>query len=144
MTLGASVSAATAVVLLGAVYHGGVIVGDALDAEAEVAIAEADAQRRFERERLTDLRIDSVSFVPGLTELTISAKNTGGATIDLGDTDILLDGVANALTITSRKVEGQTTEVWAPQTDLEVKGTTGAAPVRVAIIAPTGAGAFWG
>lgn len=119
--MGVSLSAAGGILLIGFVAQSSVFSAalhnsyktyqNALDYE-EVRIFEL----RQGDVDVTDVLFEKLFVVVCPCRTTITANNSGAVTYNLGKVDVLIDGVFRNGDVTSRKVDGVTSNVWGPGT----------------------------
>lgn len=142
--MGIGVSAATAILLVGAIYHGGLLLSAHGNADDKVRAATADAEARALVKRVGAIDITTVSHNGGIDRLTVTVENTGGATFNVTKLELLIDGVVETSSITTMTVEGTVSNVWAPATTLIVTvDDWPPAPSAVIVVAPSGAADAW-
>ena len=87
-------------------------------------------------QRNTDVGLDATSYDSGSGTLTVAVNNTGGTTLSVGDTDLIVD---NAYADRTTRVDGNSeTDLWLPGETLTFEASVAAQPSRVKVV--TGAG----
>lgn len=136
--MGFSTSGAVAVVFVGLLLATGVLFPAVEGAAERLAEASDEEDDRALRISNSDVSIASASYQPGSDQLTVEVDNEGSISLDVEQTDLLVDGAY--VVPDSTAVEGETDrEVWAAgeRLTLTVTGYT-TDPDRVKVVAETG------
>jgi archaellum component FlaF (FlaF/FlaG flagellin family) len=139
--VGFSVAAAGGVLLVGLMVGLTTLTQAYMHSQQGVQDAVQVAEGRLLELRQSGFTIDDVNQANG--RLWVNATNTGAVTFNLAKFDLVVDGVVRTSSITAKTVEGATTNVWPPVTQLLLAADHGAAPASVQLVAPNGAQAFW-
>lgn len=138
--MGFSVAAATGVVGLALAVIGFSVTFTYIDTQAALQDAQATGAR-LDTDRL-GATITIVSVARQGAFVTVTVTNAGSTTLDVSEVDLLVNGVPKTTGVT-RLVEGKSTDVWPPATDLTLR-YNGAMPTRVAVATGAGTAAYWG
>jgi flagellar protein FlaF len=134
--MGFSVSGATAVLFVAALVSFGMLYTATANGVERVTDAEAAGDERLLDQRNTDVALDTTSYDSGSGTLTVAVNNTGGTTLSVGDTDLIVD---NAYADRTTRVDGNSeTDLWLPGETLTFEASVAAQPSRVKVV--TGAG----
>ena len=114
--MGISVSAGTAVILVGVFLMLGVIVPGALNAYDRIGAAEDDRERlHVDRERTTVSINESATAVDNGT-LTLVVDNAGSTALTLSETTVIIDNeLAIPETIEVAGTSNEETDLWLPE-----------------------------
>lgn len=141
--MGFSVAAAAGIVLTGFVFYGGTLLTSAFNAQKVIQEAHHASELRFASVHQSTIQWENHSFDGAAQRLYINLTNDGGIPLDANDVELLLDGFVQTSSIVERKINGLTTDVWAPQTHLLLVVSAGSDPNGIAVVAATGAAAYW-
>lgn len=160
--MGFSTSGAVAVMLIAVLVAASVLVPTLFSISAQTGEAFSTSADQLRDQQNTDLEIQSVEYRYNESEdvdtdgsVNVTVTNEGSQTLDLRDTDLLVNGqyerLSQADTAINRSGEESTSEtnIWPPGTDLEIGleepenadvtfDDDGDELERVKIVAPTG------
>ncbi len=111
------------------------------EAERTYNTALEDDRDRAMFERHTNITLLNGDHASGKVHLNLS--NSGGTVLDVSLASLFFDGVWKTDQITSRTVDGVTTDYWAPSQTLYLKATSASPPGRAFFVVETGAGVVW-
>ena len=119
--MGISVSAGTAVILIGVFLMLGVIVPGALNAHELVTTAEEERQQHHVNQQQTDINIQSITTDNDTME--VNATNNGTTSLSLAETSVVVDNTHR--TIEHTAIDNISTDLWLPDetATFEVAGT---------------------
>jgi flagellar protein FlaF len=132
--MGFSTSAATAVIFVGVLVSLSIVFPATAGSFEAVSDAMASREDRVLKQRNSDLRVDTATYDSGDDRVRVNVTNTGTVSIDVGETDLLIDGhIRPNRTTTVEGVGGRS--IWAPGETLRitVQNVT-TAPTRVTIV----------
>ncbi|MEA3190955.1 MAG: hypothetical protein QOD77_1537 [Thermoplasmata archaeon] len=138
--MGFSVVAATGVVGLAIAAAGFAVTFSYIESQATLQDAQAQSAR-LDGDRI-GATIGIVSVNRQGAFVTVTVTNTGSSTLDVSEVDLLVNGVPKTTGVT-RQVDGKTTDVWPPASDLTMR-YNGALPNRVGVSTTQGTAAYWG
>lgn len=141
--MGFGASGATGILLVGVVIHLGAFSAGYFSLQQTLHEATRAADTHALAVRHGELEYNNHSYDAGSQTLRVNVTNVGSVVFDASSIDLLLDGDVATSAITSWTVEDATTNVWAPETRLEVFASPVSDPVAIVVVAPTGASAFW-
>lgn len=145
--MGISVSASTAVVFLGVFIAAGTLYPAVSNGVEQVTTAQQQQGDRILAQQNTDINVTDATYDTITGELSVSVENTGTTTLDVPETNVLVDGVPNSTENDfTTSIAGDTdTTVWLPGETLEVSvdpgdaGTSGETPPdRVQVVVEYG------
>ncbi|HEV8358962.1 MAG TPA: hypothetical protein VGR28_00760 [Candidatus Thermoplasmatota archaeon] len=136
--MGISGPVAAAILVSALLAQAGTLVGASRNADTKVEEARQAWERRHEDIGAHDLAIASATWNGGQKRLTLNVDNTGTATMNGARVVVLLDGAYANANLTSRLVDGKTTDVWAPDQALALVLTWPSKPTDAAVISPWG------
>ncbi len=112
--MGFSVSGATVIIFLAMFISFGMFYSSAYNGFERVNDARTAQSEHVLSQENTALNITTVNYSDGYLNVTVN--NTGSTTLDVTDTDVLVDGVyPSKKSITARDVDGvNDTELWLP------------------------------
>ena len=121
--MGFSVSGATALILVAFLVSFGAFYTATTGTFNEIQDAEADQTDRNIDTINTDIEIGSAVYNgSGNYDLVITANNTGATTLELNDTDLLIDGELVTDWRASASINGSSSSsLWVPQYTLEIQ-----------------------
>lgn len=136
--MGFSVSGATAIIFLAMFISFGMIYSAAYNGFERVNDARVDHSESVLDQQNTALNITTVNYSAGYLNMTVN--NTGSTTLDIDDTDVLVDGVyTDSTAIVARDVNGvNDTELWFPGESLHYRINVSAGPTRVKVVTGPG------
>lgn len=137
--MGFSLAAAGAVIFIAIAVTGAHATTVLMDTLGRTHRAEEAAMAKATDAARSRIEVLNVTWNEGTGTLLV--RNTGSVTLDARLVDLLADGLAAP--VTSRLVEGASTSVWAPETDLALAFTTDEEPLALTVVAPSGAQAYW-
>ena len=136
--MGLSVSAASAVLAIGFVIVAIILVDGMTHSYQELDDATTDRTER-ERELLdTGLTLDSAKHYNSTQTLELNVTNTGSATLDPEELDVVADGMMITGNITSMEVDGSPARAWFPEKTLVIEITSPDPPARVRLVTGNG------
>lgn len=135
--MGFSVSGATAIIFLAMFISFGIIYSSAYNGFERVSDARNDHSEKVLDQRNTALNITIVNYSNGHLDVTVN--NTGSTTLNVNDTDVLVDGVyPSTAAIVARDVNGvNDTELWLPGEALHYRINV-SNPSRVKVVSGPG------
>ncbi|WP_049970244.1 fla cluster protein FlaF [Haladaptatus cibarius] len=136
--MGFSVSGATAIIFLAMFLSFGIVYSAAYNGYERVNDAQSDRAEGVLDQRNTALNITTLNYSG--ENLNVTVTNTGSTTLDVNDTDVLVDGsyVATA-DIVSHDVNGDSaTELWLPGEALHFEISVSSSPARVKVVSGPG------
>jgi flagellar protein FlaF len=139
--MGFSVSGATVLLLLGFLVAG-LTLAAALEEVSEARNAGVNAEEQRILEQLnTDLNVTDAVYNKTNDTLTVIAQNSGSVTLDIADTDLLVDGqFANTSAVAVGGNPGRA--LWTPRTNASITlDSVTAQPSRIKLVTETGVAA---
>lgn len=140
--MGFSVSGSVAIVSIGVLVAFGVMFPAVIDSNQQVSEAQSTQSERILEQQNTEIHINDSSYDG--TNLTVEVVNRGTVALDVGETDLLVDGEyarPNQTTVyrSLNKTDGETaTDVWLAGEVLEVVVEIDTRPNRVKVVTETG------
>ncbi len=136
--MGFSVSGSTAIIFLAMFISFGIVYSAAYNGFERVSDARSDHADIVLNQQNTALNITTVNYSGGKLNVTVS--NTGSTSLDVNDTDVLVDGsYVTAADVASRNVNGDaTTELWLPGETLRFQINVSSSPTRVKVVSGPG------
>ena len=136
--MGLSVSAASAVFAIGFVMVAIILVDGLTHSYQEMDDATGDRTER-EREILdTAITMDTARHYNSTQTLQLNVTNTGSATLDPEELDVVADGMLVTGNITSMEVDGSPAGAWFPEKTLVIELTVPEPPGRVRLVTGNG------
>lgn len=138
--MGFSTSAAAAVIFVGVLVSLSIVYPAATGSFEQVSDAMESREDRVLNQRNSNLDIDSATYNDSANRLRINATNTGTVTVEVNDTDLLIDGEIQPNRSTAiESVEGRS--IWAPgETMTIIVENQADLPERVTVINEYGVG----
>lgn len=134
--MGLSVSASSAVVFLGIFVAVGVLYPGVSNGVERYTDANADAMDRALAQSNTEVTLVNATYDDTSDTLTVTANNTGTRTIDVNETNLLVDGGLESFTVS---VNGSsTTGVWLPGETATYEVDLSNTPDRVQLVVDYG------
>ncbi|WP_327052573.1 fla cluster protein FlaF [Halomicrococcus gelatinilyticus] len=135
--MGFSVSGSTAILFIAMFVSFGVMYTASYNGFERVSDAKGEEMDQMLTQRNTELNITDTSYSGG--NLTVTVNNTGSTSLDIEDTDVLVNGsYVTDSDIEARDVDGDVnTTLWLPGETLTVKVNV-ASPARVKIVTTAG------
>lgn len=120
--MGFSVSGATALILVALLVSFGAFYSASMGTFGEIRDAQVDQSDRNVDTINTDIEIGSAKYnESGNNDLVIVANNTGASTLELNNTDLLIDGELNTSWRDTATINGtENANLWIPQYTLEI------------------------
>jgi flagellar protein FlaF len=120
--MGFSVSGATALILIALLLSFGAVYTATTGTFGEIRDAQVDQSDRNVETLNTDIEIESAIYNgSGNYNLVITVNNTGATTLELNNTDLLIDGDLQTGWRDSATIDGSdTANLWIPQSTLEI------------------------
>ena len=130
--MGFSTSGAVAVMLIAVLVAASVLVPTLFSISAQTGEAFSTSADQLRDQQNTDLEIQSVEYRYNESEdvdadgsVNVTATNEGSQTLDLRDTDLLIDGQYERFTRENTTIDRSgepisDTNIWPPGTDLEI------------------------
>lgn len=136
--MGFSVSGSTAIIFLAMFISFGMIYSAAYNGFERINDARTDHSENVLDQQNTALNITTVNYSAGYLNITVN--NTGSTTLDVNDTDVLVDGVyPSSGAIVARDVNGVSdTELWLPGETLHYRINVSTGPTRVKVVTGPG------
>ena len=139
--MGLSISASAAIFFAAFLVIFGTLYGSLDSFNDSINAAQNDEFDRYTAIMNTDIDITQVDAIAG----TVTLENTGEVALNIGDMDILIDGVPRNDNITGTSVNGDTeTAIWVPSEELTLFLTTDLTDARVKIVTENGVAAYYG
>lgn len=137
--MGFSVSGATALIIIALLLSFGTFYTATTGTFGEIRDAQTEQNDRSVKTLNTDIEINSAVYnESGNYDLVISANNTGATTLELNNTDLLIDGDLQSGWRDSASINGTTgANLWVPQYSLEITidfGESDSRPDRVKLV----------
>lgn len=140
--MGFSVSGSVAIVSIGVLVAFGVMFPAVIDSNHQVSEAQSTQSDRILDQQNTEIHINDSRYDG--TNLTVEVVNEGTVTLEVSETDILVDGeyvTPNQTTVyrSTNTTDGKTTtDVWLASEVLEVVVELDSRPTRVKVVTETG------
>lgn len=142
--MGFSVSGSVAIISIGVLVAFGVMFPAVVDSGHQVSEAQSTQSERILEQQNTEITIDNATYDG--TNLTVDVVNDGTVALDVGETDVIVDGHyagldpgATTVYPTLNKTDGDaTTSVWLSGEVLEVTVAVDSRPDRVKVVTETG------
>jgi flagellar protein FlaF len=145
--MGISVSASTAVVFLGVFIAAGTLYPAVSNGVEQVTTAQQQQGDRVLAQQNTDIDVTNATYNTTTGKLRVNVTNTGTTTLDVPETNVLVDGAPNSTENDfTTSIAGDTdTTVWLPGETLNVSvdpgdaGTSGETPpARIQVVVEYG------
>ena len=134
--MGLSVSASSAVVFLGMFVAAGVLYPAVANGVERYSDAQSGELDRALAQSNTEVELVNATYDAGTDTLAVTANNTGTTTIDLNETNLLVDGELASFTVS---VNGSsTTGVWLPGETATYEVSLSSEPGRVQLVVDYG------
>lgn len=134
--MGLSVSASSAVVFLGIFVAAGVLYPAVANGVERYTDARAGEVDRALAQSNTEVELVNATYDNSTNTLTVTANNTGATTIDLNETNLLVDGALASYDVT---VNGSsTTGLWLPGETATYTVDLSSEPNRVQLVVDYG------
>lgn len=132
--MGFSTSAAAAVIFIGVLVSLSILYPAAAGSFEQVSDAMESREDRTLKQRNSDLLIENATYDGGNDRVRINVTNTGTVSIEVNETDLLVDG--ELWTDRSAAVEGAAgRSIWAPGETLTITGhNVTDSPSRVTVV----------
>jgi len=132
--MGFSTSAAAAVIFVGVLVSLSIFYPAAAGSFEQVSDAMESREDRALKERNSDLRIANATYDDTTDRLRVNVTNTGTVSIDVDETDLLIDGTIRTNRTTAvESIEGRS--IWAPGETLTIKvNDLSDVPARVTVV----------
>ena len=142
--MGFSVSGSVAIISIGVLVAFGVMFPAVVDSSHQVSEAQSTQSERILDQQNTEITIDNATYDG--TNLTVDVVNEGTVALDVGETDVIVDGhyvdfepEETTVYQTLNKSDGDaTTGVWLSGEVLEVTIAVDSPPERVKVVTETG------
>lgn len=136
--MGFSVSGSTAIIFLAMFLSFGMFYSSAYNGFERVNDAQTFQSEHVLEQQNTGLNITKLNYSTGYLNVTVN--NTGTTTLDVSDTDVLVDGVyVSEKSVAARDVDGNNdTELWLPGESLHYRINVSAGPKRVKVVTGPG------
>ncbi len=142
--MGFSASATYVIFSIALIAAGGSLLVAVFNAQDDIDDAwRADWERRDGAVH-TSIDISSATHDSGANTFTIRVNNTGGTTLVPSRVEVIVDGSYMTASISTREVEGTTSEVWSPGDELIiVVASVTSAPAYAALVTGNGVSDYW-
>lgn len=138
--MGFSVSGSVAIIFIGVLIAFGVMFPTIMDSSQQLGDARSEQSDRLLEQQNTEIIIQNATYDSGANELTVNVTNNGTVSLDINETDFLVDGEYRVVGGTDSSIDGDTTtEVWLPGEKLVVTITSvTSTPSRVKVVTENG------
>lgn len=137
--MGFSISGATAVVFIGLLVSTATLY-PAVDqyVERRSEAIDADSERSLTQQN-TAIAVVNATYDGNTSTLNVSVQNTGSSTLEVSETDLLLDGDYVRLSTDDTTVDDDTaTDIWTPGERLTIAMTRSSNPGRIKVVTGPG------
>ncbi|MBW3583968.1 MAG: hypothetical protein KY455_12815 [Euryarchaeota archaeon] len=139
--MGFSTIAASVVLFAALLFFGSTLTNSLFEAQRESQRALVEERSRAEFSRSVNITVDDGNHDNG--KIYLNLTNTGSVALDGSKLHLLVDGAWKTDQITSRQVDGVTTDVWPTGKTLFLQASQSTAPGRVLVVAETGKYVYW-
>lgn len=138
--MGFSVSGSVAIIFIGVLIAFGVMFPAIMESSQQLGDARSAQNDRLLEQQNTEVIIQNATYDSGADELTVNVTNNGTVSLDINETDFLVDGEYRTVDGGDSSIDGDTTtEVWLPGEKLVVTITSvTSTPSRVKVVTENG------